>query len=524
MVFDTGLNTSRAYCISFFAGFATLVVEVLAGRIFAPFLGVSIYTWTSIIGVILAGISTGAYIGGIIIDRFPRRQTLGWLLLLSGIVTLFVIPLADLFEPYRFPIPVYMHILIVCLTVLLVPSLLLGAIVPVVVRLTLHGIEDMGSVVGKIYAFSALGSITGTFLTGFYLISSIGTRTTILIVSALIFMLTLLYGSLFSTKKSRLCFALCTAVLLFIVSHFFFKIHMKEGTYYFKESDYYTIRLMKRMSRDRITRLEALKLDSLVHSYTSLEDPLYLEYEYARVYAEILMWRFPRDATFTTLTIGGGGYTLPRAMEIYFSNAKIDVVEIDPEVTRVAHTYLGLSPRTRVKTFNMDGRWYVMHCKEKYDIIFIDAVNDLSIPYHLTTKEFAECLSGILNPQGIVLTNIPESFQKGLFLSSYIKTFQHVFGRGNVYLIAVSPDYEVRPLTTFVVAAGKGNFIINDFYVFLERYRKGNSQSFRVSDESLGKLLNRKGSKLITDDYAPVDNLIAPIFKERFEYQIRQHK
>ena len=169
MVFDTGLNTSRAYCISFFAGFATLVVEVLAGRIFAPFLGVSIYTWTSIIGVILAGISTGAYIGGIIIDRFPRRQTLGWLLLLSGIVTLFVIPLADLFEPYRFPIPVYMHILIVCLTVLLVPSLLLGAIVPVVVRLTLHGIEDMGSVVGKIYAFSALGSITGTFLTGFYL-------------------------------------------------------------------------------------------------------------------------------------------------------------------------------------------------------------------------------------------------------------------------------------------------------------------------------------------------------------------
>lgn len=221
MVFDTGLNTSRAYCISFFAGFATLVVEVLAGRIFAPFLGVSIYTWTSIIGVILAGISTGAYIGGIIIDRFPRRQTLGWLLLLSGIVTLFVIPLADLFEPYRFPIPVYMHILIVCLTVLLVPSLLLGAIVPVVVRLTLHGIEDMGNIVGKIYAFSALGSITGTFLTGFYLISSIGTRTTVLIVSALIFMLTLLYGSLFSTKKSRLCFCFVYCSFAFYRQSFF---------------------------------------------------------------------------------------------------------------------------------------------------------------------------------------------------------------------------------------------------------------------------------------------------------------
>jgi spermidine synthase len=83
-------------------------------------------------------------------------------------------------------------------------------------------------------------------------------------------------------------------------------------------------------------------------------------------------------------------------MERYYPNSHIEVIEIDPEVTKVAYTHLGLPSDTRIQTYNTDGRWFVMNCRDKYDVVFTDAYNDLSIPYHLTTKEFAQQLKNIM--------------------------------------------------------------------------------------------------------------------------------
>ncbi|MYB76990.1 MAG: spermidine synthase, partial [Chloroflexi bacterium] len=83
----------RAGTIVFLASFCTLVVELTAGRMIAPYLGVSLYTWTSVIGVMLAGISLGNYIGGRIGDRFPTVTTLGVLVLISSIFTLAILPM-----------------------------------------------------------------------------------------------------------------------------------------------------------------------------------------------------------------------------------------------------------------------------------------------------------------------------------------------------------------------------------------------------------------------------------------------
>jgi predicted membrane-bound spermidine synthase len=99
------MSLLQAYIITFIASFCSLVIEMVAGRILAPFVGVSIYTWTSLIGVILAGISIGAYIGGKLVDRFPVRKTLGWLLLFSGISALTIIPLTNLVASHSFPFP-----------------------------------------------------------------------------------------------------------------------------------------------------------------------------------------------------------------------------------------------------------------------------------------------------------------------------------------------------------------------------------------------------------------------------------
>lgn len=502
----------------FIASFCSLVIEMVAGRILAPFVGVSIYTWTSIIGVILAGISIGAYIGGKLVDRFPFRKTLGWLLLLSGIAALTIIPLTNLVASYRFNLPLMIRIFIVTMVIFFLPGCILGTISPVVVRLTLKNLDSAGNVIGKIYAVSTLGAIIGTFATGFLLISWMGTRSIILTMGIILILAALFSGALFKTRKAIAVFVIIAAPCIWGVYAFAFKIPLRENTYFYKESDYYTIKLMTTTSSDQKTSLKAMVLDNLIHSYVCLEDPLHIEYEYERIYSDVLKWKFKKDENFKSLTIGGGGYTFPRYMEVVYPKAQIDVVEIDPEVTNIVYKHLGLSADTRIKSFNTDGRWFVMNCKEKYDLIFTDAYNDLSIPYHLTTKEFVAQLKSILNPDGLIMSNIIDNFQVGAFLPSYIRTLREVFGPKNVYLLSVSPNFENTRISTFIVIAGNGNLDIKDFDAHVKSNLRGNSTSVVVPDHLMDEFMTKRSAITILDDYAPVDNLIAPIFEERFGY------
>ena len=181
-------------------------------------------------------------------------------------------------------------------------------------------------------------------------------------------------------------------------------------------------------------------------------------------------------------------------MEVVYPNAKIDVVEIDPEVTKIVYNHLGLSADTRIKTYNTDGRWFVMNCKEKYDLIFTDAYNDLSIPYHLTTKEFAQQLKEIMNPDGILMSNIIDNFQKGAFLPSYIRTLREVFGQKNVYLLSVSPDFKNTRISTFIVIAGNGNIDIKDFDAHVKSHLRGDATSAVVPEDLMEEFMTKRSA------------------------------
>ncbi len=512
----------EAYIITFIASFCSLVIEMVAGRILAPFVGVSLYTWTSIIGIILAGISIGAYIGGKLVDRYPRRKTLGILLLLSGVAALAIIPLTNLVAAYQFPFSLMWRIFTVTAIIFFIPGCILGTISPVVVRLTLQNLNKAGNVIGKIYAFSTLGAITGTFATGFLLISWMGTRNIIFTMGVILIITALLAGGLFKKRIAMSTFVAVCALSLVPLYIAAYRNPLNDRTYYYKESDYYTIKLTKTKSSDRQTPLETLVLDHLIHSYVSLDNPLHIEYDYEKIYAEVLKWMYEPQSSFKSLSIGGGGYTFPRYMELSYPKASIDVVEIDPEITRVVYKYLGLPRDTRIRTFNTDGRWFVMNCKEKYDIIFTDAFNDLSIPYHLTTREFVRQLNGTLNDDGILMSNVIDNFQKGAFLPSYLRTLGEVFGERNVHLISIRPDFKNVRISTFIVVATKGNRDISRFDAWLKDKLQGRAKSVLVSDALMGELRANRQSIVLTDDYAPVDNLIAPIFEERFGYN-RKH-
>ena len=186
-----------SYVIVFVASGCTLVLELVAGRVLAPFVGVSIQTWTSVIGVVLAGISLGNYLGGVLADRSGSNRLLGVLLAAGGLASLGVLPLATGLGPVT-PRSYPLVFRIVLLTTLLffAPSLLLGMVPPVAVRCTLHDLDRAGKVVGRIYAASTAGSLAGAFLTGFVLVAYFGTRAIILSVGLTLIVLGGLAGAL----------------------------------------------------------------------------------------------------------------------------------------------------------------------------------------------------------------------------------------------------------------------------------------------------------------------------------------
>ena len=184
-----------AVLIVFLSSGAIMVLELVAGRLMAPILGVSLYTWTSIIGVILAGISLGNFTGGLLADRFASRGTLSALFILAAIASASILWTVELTRSVTdLDLPVMIQVLLAFAIAFLLPALLLGTISPVVVKLTLSDLKETGNVVGRIYAAGAAGSIAGTFLAGVWLISQFGTRGIVLGVVGLLLVMGLLIG------------------------------------------------------------------------------------------------------------------------------------------------------------------------------------------------------------------------------------------------------------------------------------------------------------------------------------------
>jgi spermidine synthase len=499
----------KAVLVVFVASFCTMVIELVAGRIMAPYVGVSLYTWTSIIGVVLAGISIGAYLGGILADRYPTPKTLGWLLFASGLAALSISPLTGAVARWQLETSLMVRILAVTTVIFFVPSTLLGMISPVVVRLSLDRLERSGNVVGKIYAFSTLGSILGTFATGFFLISWMGTRNILLLMSLILIVSSPFFGGAFLKRRVLMVLFPVLFISLWAVHDQAFTKQRDGHSYYFKETDYFTIELKKTEKNSR--PLEMVILDNLIHSYVDLGDPLHLQYGYERTYADLVAWKMKDNSNFRVLIIGGGGYTFPRFLEAKYPQAQIDVVEIDAHLTHLAYTHLGLSPQTRIRTFNDDARWTLMNFKEKgaYNFILEDAFNDLSIPYHLTTKEFNALLRSLLKPDGLLMANVIDHFQTGLFMPSYVRTLEEVFGRGKVALVSDSPFGEMG-ISTMIVSASASE------HPWKEAEKVSRGDCYVITPQEVGEKLRNRFAMILTDDHAPVDNLTAPVFEERF--------
>jgi spermidine synthase len=475
-----------------------MVIELVAGRITAPQIGVSLYTWTSIIGVVLAGISVGNYLGGWLADRYASESFLGLVFGLASFASLSIPWLAHLVPEIDRPdVPVMIWIVIYIALIFFLPSMVLGCISPIVVKLSLTDLSRSGTTVGKIYAWSSAGSIAGTFATGFFLISWFGTRTVLLLVGGIL----VLMGFYFLSARGWRW-----AILLLLL--FALALGLLRGTQLLestclRETNYFCIKVHEEEMESR-TVLK-LVLDRLVHSYVDAEDPTWLGYGYEQVYAAVLEPFLQKHSDARTFFIGGGGYTFPRYLEVLYPDSTLDVAEIDPEVTEVAHELLGLPLDTRIRTYTRDARILITEgsIRGPYEIVIGDAFNDYSVPYHLTTLQFNETIDDMLTDDGLYVVNLVDGYLRGNFLRAYVRTLQHTFEY--VTVIPVARGWEETVRTTFVIVASQ---------MPLDLGAVARTEYTVWSDEELDSYLAAGRPLVLRDDFVPVDNLLAPVYQD----------
>ncbi len=499
--------------IVFVSSFCLMVLELVAGRLMAPYLGVSLYTWTSIIGIILAGISLGNYFGGRIADQMLSRRILGSTFFMAGISSAAVLYLVPAIGTIlgKMVLPLAFSTFIFSLVIFFPASLFLGCISPMVIKFDLKNLRETGRTVGKIYAMGTLGSILGTFATGFFLIALFSTKFVVIGISAVLIILGIwVFGQgrgLFK-EKTNVIFS-----LIFLGSFF-----LPQNCD--KETNYYCIKASKHIAEEGGVNGYTLKLDHLIHSFVYPGREEILTYDYEKLYKFLTDYWIGENETekFSSLFLGGGGYTLPRYFEKNYSGASLEVAEIDPGVTNFNYQKLSLNPETKIQTINQDARIYLQRlpADKKYDLIFGDAFNDFSVPYHLTTLEFGKVVKEHLSPGGFYAVNVIDDYQYGKFVGSFAKTLEEVFP--HVYLAPLATDWQKPHRNTFVVLAALEEINPEKWDAVLKmlqeqgQYSDLDKASFLVSKDETQKFLEEKGAIILTDDYVPTDNLLAPVF------------
>ena len=510
----------------FVSSLCIMVVELVAGRLIARYVGSSLYTWTSVIGIVLAGIAGGNYIGGRLADRYRAREALSSLFLVASAACLIVPMLNDkagestLLRGQDWALRIALHVLLVFFA----PSAILGMISPIAAKLALEMGSHTGRTIGSVYSWGAVGSIVGTFLTGYFLIANMGTVAVLLSVSGVLLLMSLFFGAqaflpwMWGGVVASCCIAAFapwawaeqTGIRLG------FRDRIDESVYFSDESNYSRIRVEQEHDPPGV---RSMTLDFLIHAYIDFDNPDDLQYDYERIYAGIsteAIRTLPNNRPPRGLFLGGGGFVFPAWMLRHYPEGYAEVAEIDPMVTRAAFEAFGLEPRPNMKIFDLDARNHVDDLLARFDagdrsagqfdLVYGDAFNHYSPPFHLTTYEFNEKVKRLMSPEGAFLANVIDIYRSGKFIGAMINTFEQSFP--HVYAFCTSPggpgDEETRD--TFVVVGSNRLLHLRDLNFY--EYSTG-----MLRTQHLETLRRRSGGLVLTDDYAPVDNLLAPVIR-----------
>lgn len=481
-----------------------MILELIASRLLSPYFGSSNLVWTSIIGIILLSNSVGNFIGGKIADKDCSKNNLKLILKISGIVVL-VIPFIQEFiltETALLISSIKIGAIISAILLFFIPSMLFGFFSPIIIKLKMNDLENVGATSGRIYAIATLGSLTGTFLGGFFLLPNIGSNQLLFILAAILFLLVFLVGEI--DIKKDLIFVIIAVILSGTFFYFFSTSNNLQGTAVISgsytamvsyDTQYGKVCIYNNENGDESYR--TLLVDKGHESATFIsEDKCYdLVYEYTKYYD--LMFESSKDIK-NTLMIGGAGYSYPKYYISNYLDKSIDVVEIDEDITKIAKKYFyldkliedyDLNNTNRLGLIAEDGRTYLNKNTKKYDAILNDAFAGESPAETLTTVEAAQKVHASLTENGLYLSNVISSIdgENSKFIKAEVNTLKQVFK--NVYVVPCrdSNNYELI----------QNNMVIaTDDTLFLR-----NTVNLNIPTDTI----------ILTDNYCPVDSLIPNI-------------
>ena len=512
--------TKSLAVLVFVSGMASMSLEFAASRILIPVFGSSIYTWGSLIGVILTGLSLGYHIGGKLADKNPNFLKLCLVIFTAGLYIIFIPFIAPTITSLfiQFMSNSQYASLFAVFTLLIAPTFLLGIVSPYAIKLATRRLAELGNVSGNLYSLSTIGSIVGTFLTVFILIPTFEINYIIFGLGVTL----MVFSSLFGLAR----FPKVLTVLVVVVLLLFFpsislssagNVMVHTGTLVYEKETLYS-----HLDVIDYGNIRTLYLDGNIHSQMYKDKPEELVNTYTKYFH--LGFLFNPNAK-DVLFVGGGGFSGPKNFLSMYSDVRMDVVEIDPDVIKAARDYFNLpvDNGSRLMIYNDDARNFLSKTEKKYDLIILDAFSQNYVPFHLMTLEYFQLLDKKLTSDGIIISNNIGSMtgDRSDIVRAIYKTISQVFPSLYVFPTEDNP----RNLQNIMLAAMKTptvEYSKDELRQLASNNDRNNHNSSTVladldySEHLYEAELKTSDVPLLTDQFAPVDILINPVTNEPY--------
>ena len=531
-------NKIYLYLTEFFAGMSVMAVELGASRLLAPYFSSSQIVWTIIIGTIMIAMALGNIYGGRSADKNPNPDKLYGRIIIAAI-WIAAIPLAGKYIIIGISalliFTVNSNFLIIaafaaCMVIFVFPLFLLGTVTPSLVKYTVDSLDDSGKVVGSLNASNTIGSIIGTFVPTFISIPVVGTSVTFLIFAGILLLLALIYFISSKVFVKKLPVVMVLYMFCCIFGHdTSFAFWQKDLTYE-GESVYNYLQVYEDEESVVLSTNVLFGVQSVYKKEKGLTG-MYYDYAMAAPYMagiyesenvdmdvdginknNIEIKEGVDDKNFDILILGMGTGTYATQCNRYFEDLYIEGVEIDDKITSLSREYFELPDDIKVTTY--DGRAFLNAVDEKYDIIMVDAYQDITIPFQMSSKEFFTLVRNHLKDNGVMVVNMNMRGTKEGNINQYLSdTIASVFSE--VYTVDVDKS------TNRELFASNNPDMIKRFEDNISRENDPELINL-MTEVSANLILYEAGSYIMTDDKAPVELLgmevIDELIKDEVEY------
>ena len=515
-------NKLYLYLTEFFAGMSVMAVELGASRLLAPYFSSSQIVWTIIIGTIMIAMALGNLYGGRAADRDPNPDRLYRRILLAA-VWIALIPVLGKYVILGISglliLTVDTNLLIwaafaACMVIFVFPLFLLGTVTPSLAKYTMENLDDNARIVGALGAANTVGSIIGTFVPTFVTIPAVGTAVTFLIFSGILLALALAYFLSGGRRPGR---GMIAALLLFALScvfgHSSSFAFWKEGLLYEGESVYNYLQVEENERSVVLSTNVLFGVQSIRMKDEGLTG-MYYDYALAAPLMADLNGAAERGEDPRVLILGMGTGTFGSQCARYFPDAAVEGVEIDEKITALARRYFAMPEDLPVAAY--DGRAYLNAVDRQYDVILVDAYQDITIPFQMASEEFFTLVRQHLRPGGVLVVNMNMRGEK----------------EGNINQYLADTVSRVFPAVWTVDVPGSSNreLFASDGGDLAERLKAG---LLRCDDPALRGLMARALERLtpyeagpycMTDDRAPVELLSMRVIDELIQQELRYYK